>query len=150
MRPDERFSLDVGKTSSQAYLLINCSSSLTTEVRCLAATRPLEDFRVVLPRTQGVEYDLTHHGESFFIRINDGAAKTFRVIEAPVADPSKNHWKEIVAARPEATVESVLAFADHLVLEETASAAWSSSGSGVLIREKHIPSSSPSRPIAST
>jgi oligopeptidase B len=115
---DERFSVDVAKTSSRAYLLISSSSSLTAEVRCLAATRPLEDFRVVLPRTQGVEYDLTHHGESFFIRINDGAAKTFRVIEAPVADPSRNNWKEIVPARPEVTVESVLAFAGHLVLEE--------------------------------
>jgi oligopeptidase B len=115
---DERFSLDVAKTTSRAYLLINCSSSLTSEVRCLAATRPLENFRVVLPRTQGVEYDLTHHGESFFIRINDGAAKTFRVIEAPVADPSKNNWKEIVPARPEVTVEGAIAFAGHMVLEE--------------------------------
>ena len=116
--PDERFSLDVAKTSSRAYLLINCSSSLTTEVRCLAATRPQEGFRVVLPRAQGVEYDLTHHGDSFYIRMNDGAAKTFRVIQAPVADPSKNNWREIVPARPEVTVEAVMAFADHLVLEE--------------------------------
>ncbi len=116
--PDERFSLDVSKTSSRAYLLIGCASALTTEIRCLASDQPLGDFRVVLPRTSGVEYDLTHHGQSFFIRRNDGGAKTFRVIEAPVADPSLENWKEILAARPMVTVESVNAFADYLVFEE--------------------------------
>ncbi len=116
--PDERFSLDLAKTFSRAYILINCSSSLTAEVRWLAATRPMDEFQVVLPRTQGVEYDLTHHGDSFFIRIIDGAAKTFRVIQTPVADPSQTNWTEIVPARPEVTIESVHAFAGHLVFEE--------------------------------
>lgn len=116
--PDERFSLDVSKTSSRAYVLINSVSSLTTEVRCLAAAQPLGDFRVVLPRTPGIEYDLTHHGRYFYIRLNDGGAKTFRVIEAPIADPSPANWKEIAAARPAVTIESVTAFAGRLVFEE--------------------------------
>ncbi len=117
--PDERFSLDLAKTFSRAYILINCSSSLTTGVCAAFPPRgPCREFQVVLPRTQGVEYDLTHHGDSFFIRINDGAAKTFRVIQTPVADPAQNNWKEIVSARPEVTIESVHAFAGHLVFEE--------------------------------
>ena len=120
--PDRRFELEVAKTSSRAYLLISCNSSLTSEVRYLPAERPLDDFRVVLPRRQGVEYDLTHHDESFFIRINDGGAKTFRVVEAPVADSSRANWKEILPARPEVTIEEVHAFADHLVIEERSAA----------------------------
>lgn len=116
--PDERFSLDVSKTSSRAYLLISSVSSLTTEVRRLAAAQPLGEFQVVLPRTPGVEYDLTHHGDSFYVRINDGNAKTFRVVETPVADPAKPNWKEMVAARPDVTIESVTAFAGRLVFEE--------------------------------
>jgi oligopeptidase B len=116
--PDERFSLDVSKTSSRAYVLISSVSSLTTEVRRLAAAQPLDDFRVILPRTPRVEYDLTHHGDSFYIRLNDAGAKTFRVVEAPIADPSKTNWKEIVAPRPEVTIEGVTAFAGRLVFEE--------------------------------
>ncbi len=114
---DRRFELDISKTSSRAFLLINSSSSLTTEVRCLPSTDPLGEFRVVLPRIHEIEYDLTHHGESFFIRTNDGA-KTFRVVEAPVSDPSKANWKEVLAARAAVTVEGVVAFQDHLVIEE--------------------------------
>jgi len=70
-----------------------------------------------LPRIQETEYDVTHHDESWFIRTNDGA-KTFRLIEAPVKDPSRANWKEVMAARPEATIENVTAFKDDLVTEE--------------------------------
>jgi oligopeptidase B len=71
----------------------------------------------VLPRVHEVEYDLTHRGDSFFIRTNDNA-KTFRVVEAPVKDPSRANWKEVIPARPSITVEHVHAFKDFLVAEE--------------------------------
>jgi oligopeptidase B len=114
---DQRFDLEVSKTSSRAYLLIGSTSSLTSEIRWLRSDEPEGEFRVALPRVPGVEYDLTHHGDSFFIRTNDGA-KTFRVVEAPVADCSKANWKEILPARPEATIEAVGALAGYLVFEE--------------------------------
>ena len=114
---DQRFELDVTKTSSRAYLLIASSSSLTTEIRYLRADQPEGEFRVALPRVLGHEYDLTHHGDSFFIRTNDGA-KTFRVVEAPVEDCSKEKWTTVLPARPEATIEGVSALAGYLIFEE--------------------------------
>jgi oligopeptidase B len=114
---DERFTVELTKTLSRAYILINIGSSLTSEVRYVSADRPKGKFQVVLPRVQETEYDLTHHGDSFFIRTNDGA-KTFRVVEAPVKDPSKANWKEVLPARESVTVESATAFKDHLVIEE--------------------------------
>jgi len=114
---DERFTVELEKTRSGAYILINISSSLTSEVRYRSADKPKGRFSILLPRVQETEYDVTHHGDSWFIRTNDGA-KTFRLIEAPVKDPSKGNWKEVMAARPEATIESVTAFQDDLVTEE--------------------------------
>ena len=72
---------------------------------------------MVLPRVQNTEYDITHHGSSFFIRTNDGA-KTFRAVEAPVKDPSKANWKEVLMARTDVTVEGITAFKDYLVTDE--------------------------------
>ena len=114
---DERFTVQLAKTSSRAYLLINIASSLTSEVRFLRTQDPDGTFEVVLPRVHEVEYELTHHGDSFFIRTTDGA-KTFRLVEAPVKEPSKDHWKEVLAGRPEVTLEEVIAFENHLVIEE--------------------------------
>src|SRR5579872_3892993 len=115
--PDERFTLDLSSTRSRAYIFININSSLTSEIRYLPKDQPRGDFRILLPRVYETEYDATHRGNSFFIRTNDGA-KGFRVVEAPIADPSKANWKEIIPARDGITIESVSAFADHLVTEE--------------------------------
>lgn len=114
---DERFTVELEKTRSRAYILINIGSSLTSEVRYIKADRPRGKFATLLPRIQETEYDVAHHGDSWFIRTNDGA-KTFRLIEAPVKDPSRANWKEVIPARPEATIESVTAFKDELVTEE--------------------------------
>ena len=115
--PDERFTLDLSSTRSRAYIFININSSLTSEVRYLRKDQPTGEFRVLLPRVYETEYDATHRGDSFFIRTNDGA-KGFRVVEAPIVDPTKSNWKEIIPGREGITIESVTAFADYLVTEE--------------------------------
>ena len=114
---DERFTVELEKTRSRAYILINIGSSLTSEVRYIKADHPKGRFATLLPRVQETEYDVTHHGDSWFIRTNEGA-KTFKLVEAPVKDPSRPNWKEVMAARPEATIEAVTAFKDDLVTEE--------------------------------
>lgn len=114
---DERFTVELEKTRSRAYILINIGSSLTSEVRYIKADHPKGRFATLLPRVQETEYDVTHHADSWFIRTNEGA-KTFKLVEAPVKDPSRPNWKEVLAARPEATIEGVTAFKDDLVTEE--------------------------------
>lgn len=114
---DERFTVEIEKTRSRAYILIDIGSSLTSEFRYLDANQPEGEFKVLLPRVQGTEYDVTHHGNSWFIRTNDGA-RTFRLVEAPLKDPSRANWREAIAARHDATIESVTAFANHLVTQE--------------------------------
>jgi oligopeptidase B len=115
--PDRRFEVDLSKTSSRAFILITSRSPLTTEIQCVRSDNPSGEFRAVLPRVHETEYDLTHHGDFFFIRTND-AARTFRLVQAPVADPSKANWKELISARAAVTIEDVTAFEDHLVVEE--------------------------------
>jgi oligopeptidase B len=114
---DEKFTVELGKTSSREYILINLGSSLTSEVRYLSASHPDGAFQPILPRVHEVEYDVTHHGSSFFIRTNDGA-KTFRLVEAPVKDPSRKNWKEVLPGRPDSTLEQAFAFEQYLVTEE--------------------------------
>jgi len=118
---DERYTLALEKTSSREFILINIGSSLTSEVRYVNAGRPYEPFETVLPRVQGVEYDLTHHlgqsGDSFYIRTNDNA-RTFRVVRAPVSDSSRPNWQDFLPKRDRITVESVHAFRDYLAIEE--------------------------------
>ncbi|MDQ3137259.1 MAG: S9 family peptidase [Gemmatimonadota bacterium] len=114
---DESFFLDVHRTRSRAFLLLELASHSTSEVRFVRADRPEDPFQVVEPRRAGIEYTVSHHGDRFFIATND-QAPNFRLVSAPLNDPSRDHWTEILAHRPEVKVDSSDAFAEHLVIHE--------------------------------
>jgi oligopeptidase B len=114
---DESFFVDIGRTRSNAYLLLELASHSTAEVRYLSADQPEGDFRVVEPRRPGIEYSVSHHGDRFFIATNDGGAN-FRLVSAPVSNPSREHWTEVLPHRPEVKLDSTDAFARHLVVYE--------------------------------
>jgi len=114
---DGRFNLGLAKTRSRRFIFIELASPLTSELRYLEADHPRGEFRVLLPRRQGVEYDASHHGDSFYIRTND-QAKNFRLMRTPVASPSDTNWHEVIPARAGVTIEGVDSFDDHIVIYE--------------------------------
>ena len=122
---DERFRIDIERTRSGAFLLLTSASHTTSEVRFLSAKQPLGDFRLVAPREDNHEYYVEHHpgfasepsSGIFYIRTNSGG-RTFRVVTAPVADHSRDFWREFIPNRPDVMVASAQAFRSHLVLLE--------------------------------
>jgi oligopeptidase B len=114
---DESFFVDVDRTRSRAFLLLELTSHSTAEVRFVSADRPDEPFRTIEPRRHGIEYSVTHHGDRFLLTTNDGATD-FRLVSAPVADPSRARWTELLPPRPAVKLDSVDAFRDHLVVYE--------------------------------
>jgi oligopeptidase B len=115
--PDESFFVDIERSRSRRYLVLDLASHSTTEVRVASADRPTEPFRVIEPRRPGIEYTVAHHDDRFFIVTNHGAPN-FRLVAAPVETPSREHWSEVLPYRPAVKVDSVDAFRDHLVVWE--------------------------------
>jgi oligopeptidase B len=115
--PDEAFFLDVSRTRSRRYLLLEIASHSTSEVRFLDAERPQEMFQVLQQREAGIEYNVTHHDEHFFITTND-AAPNFRLVKAPVANPSKGNWSPVLPYRPSVKLDAAEAFRHHLAVYE--------------------------------
>ncbi|MEW6735795.1 MAG: S9 family peptidase [Acidobacteriota bacterium] len=114
---DELFRLSVYATKSRAYIIFSVSSFTASETHYLSADRPYDTFKVLLPREAEHRYYVNHHGESFYIRTNQGA-KNFRLVSAPVRDPGKENWKEVVPHRKDITLEGVDLFINHYVLFE--------------------------------
>ena len=119
---DESFMLRVARSRSGAYLLLTISSQSSSEVRYLPADQPGADLAVIQPRQPWMEYYADHHGDRFLIRTND-QARNFKLVEAPVSTPSREHWREVIPHRPDVLIESVLAFRDHLVVGERSAGA---------------------------
>ena len=114
---DELFDIGVGRTRDKAVILLGAYSKTSNEFRYIPANDPDAAWKIILPRQADHEYDVDHRGDLFYIRTNKGA-KNFRVVTAPVSDPSEKNWKEFVAHRPAVKIEDVNLFADHAVLAE--------------------------------
>ncbi|MFL6230319.1 MAG: S9 family peptidase [Pyrinomonadaceae bacterium] len=114
---DELYDLGAYRTHDRALICVTSESKLTAETRCLAADRPQDALRVVLPREENHKYYVDHRGDLLYIRTNKDA-KNYRLVTAPVSDPSVKNWKEIVAHRPSVKLDDFDLFADHLVLTE--------------------------------
>lgn len=114
---DDRFWLAVGRTRSNAYLLIAAGSSITSEVRYAHAADPTAQFSVVLPRRDGVEYSVEHAviaGQDRFLILHNDGAVNFTLVEAPVEDPARQ--RTLIAHRDDVRLDAVDALAGHLVV----------------------------------
>ena len=113
--PDDAFFLDIHRTRSRRFLILELASHSTSEARFLSADEPAGEFRVVEPRRAGIEYSVTHHGGRFYIVTND-EAPNFRLVAAPASSPGREHWAPVLPYRPEVKLDAVEAFERHLVL----------------------------------
>jgi oligopeptidase B len=114
---DELFDVYGGRTRDKKMILIASGSKTSTEYLYVPADSPTDAPKVILPREANHEYSVDHRDGLFYIRTNQGA-KNFRLVTAPVANPGKANWKEIIAHRPAVKIDDVDLFADHLVVSE--------------------------------
>jgi len=134
---DTTFSLEIGKTRSEKFIVVVSDHTLATEVRVIDADDPGAGPVVIAPRERGVEYDVAHQGDRFLIRTNLDAVN-FRLMEAPVDAPGRSNWREVVPHRGDVLLQGVEAFQDFVVLTERADgsprlAVLSSSGGTPLV-----------------
>lgn len=112
---DDAYFLGIDKTRSEAYLLLGLGSKITSEVHYLDANDPTGAFRVIRPRQVGVEYEIEHHTDTFYILTNENALN-FKLMQAPVSDPSLDNWETVIEHREDVFLMGVSAFVDHLVI----------------------------------
>jgi oligopeptidase B len=114
---DLAFNIGVGRTRSDTYLILGMGSHTTSEARFLPAHTPEGEWTLIAPRVHDQEYDVDHHGESFYIRVND-TGRNFRLVKTNVASPGREHWQEVVPHRLEVMLEGSDFFKHHYVLFE--------------------------------
>jgi oligopeptidase B len=127
--PDERFRIDIDRTRSGAYLILEIASHTTSEVRFLSASEPNGEFTLIAPREDNHEYYVDHHPNLglgpallqtdglFLIRTNSGG-RTFRLVITLVASPDRKNWHEFIENRPDVMLSGIEAFRSHLLLFE--------------------------------
>ncbi|WP_281705033.1 S9 family peptidase [Aeromonas taiwanensis] len=112
---DDSFYVSLYATTSEDFIVINLSSTTTSEARLIDANTPVQAPRLFLPRQVDHEYSLDHYRGRFYVRSNkDG--KNFGLYETK--ESPVDRWKAVIAPNPDVLLESYALFKEWLVLEE--------------------------------
>ena len=114
---DDKFSVGIGKTLTNAFVLIYSYSSTTSEVQLIDANQANAKAKIFLARKQGHIYEVEHHDKGFFILSNDNAINN-RVLFSNQIPTSIASCEEFVAHNPKILIEGLSVFKSHLLLEE--------------------------------
>jgi oligopeptidase B len=98
-------------------IFVGAYAKTSRELRYLPADNPTGQFKLILPRVDGHEYDVDHYKGQFYITTNKGA-KNFKVVTAPMSDPSEKNWKPFIDHKPGLKIEGLTFFANHIVVSE--------------------------------
>jgi oligopeptidase B len=78
--------------------------------------------RLVAAREEGVQYSLADRGDKLFILTNADQAIDFKIVTAPLADPARKNWRDLIAHRAGIYIIDIELYAHHLVRLERANA----------------------------
>lgn len=115
---DESFYTGIDRTTSDEFVAIFVSSTVSSEMRILRADDPLGEFEVFYPRRRDHEYDADHLGDRWIIRTNDDAPN-FRIMSAPLNEhANREAWRDVIAHDSERFIHGFDAFESFLAVSE--------------------------------
>jgi oligopeptidase B len=101
---DQRFYLQVYRSSSEQWLLMASSSKNTSEVHVLPANQPTSDWRLIEARQSGHEYQVDHGPDGLIIRSN-APGENFALFKADPANPAQDKWEMLAPLDTARTLE---------------------------------------------
>ncbi|WP_417067015.1 S9 family peptidase [Niveibacterium terrae] len=115
---DHSYYLSFSRSKTGRFLYIEAKSTQQSEWRyALASDRKLK-FSVVLSREANHEYQVMDVGGDFVLRTN-WKAKNFRIVRVPIVEVARrDRWRDVVAAREDAFIQSFDAFRDFIAVSE--------------------------------
>lgn len=115
---DDTYRSYVYKTKSDRYLVIGSVSTLTSEFRFLNADTPDGEFKIFSPRERGVEYNIAHFDNHFYVLTNKDGASNFKLMKTPVNSTTSDNWEEVIGHREDVLIEDFEIFKEYLVVSE--------------------------------
>lgn len=115
---DDTFYTFVYKEKSKKYLVIGSTSTLTSEYQILEANNPTGEFRIFSKRERGLEYSISHFGDSFYVLTNKDKATNFKLMKTSESKTSSNNWVDLISHRENVLLEGIDILKDYLVVEE--------------------------------
>ncbi|NNF08058.1 MAG: S9 family peptidase [Candidatus Eisenbacteria bacterium] len=115
---DPRFYMGTGRLRSGKFVVIAISMNDQTEMRVIPTDNLEAEPIMIEPRAEGLEYNLDHQGDFFYINTNADGAADFKIVRAPVSSPGQENWEDVIPAKEGRMVLGVETFEDWLIWME--------------------------------
>lgn len=112
---DAGFFAGAEKTASDRFIVIDTHNHDTSEVRVVEASDPEASPRLIAAREAGIEYEIDHRGDAFIIKTNRDGAEDYKIVTAPVADPTPQNWRDLIPHRPGCFIVGMVVLKNWLV-----------------------------------
>ncbi|MGI8580988.1 MAG: S9 family peptidase [Chitinophagaceae bacterium] len=114
---DSTYSVGLGKSRNKQYIFIGSGSTNTSEYRYIDANNPSSSPILIQARRQGLEYEPDYFEGNVFHIYTNKDAKNFKVVTAPIANPSIDSWKDLVPHNPKALIQGFEVLKDFYVVQ---------------------------------
>ena len=111
---DQTFSISIKKSSSKRFIFFISKSATASEYHFIDAKKPFQSPKLIHCRDYNHIYEVVHHQDNFFLRIND-KSPNFRIIKTLTNKLSIENWLEFVAPSSQ-YIQEFYAYQDNLVL----------------------------------
>ncbi|HEY5535309.1 MAG TPA: S9 family peptidase [Ignavibacteria bacterium] len=103
---DEAYDLFLYKSKDRKYIFALSDANDTREIRYVNSEAPDAEFKVLIPRKEGVKYYAEHFEDKFSIRSNE-VGNNYEVFTLPVSDPVMANKKVLIPHRDNVLIENV-------------------------------------------
>ena len=113
--PDAGFFTRVGQSHDRCYLFISAGDHETSEVRFLDQSAPEKGLQLVAPRETNHDYQADHHEGRLIILTNSDGAEDYKIVEAPIDNPGRENWRDLVPHKPGRLILDYTCYKDYMV-----------------------------------
>ena len=111
---DPGWFMNVWRSRSRRFAVIHLTDHDSAEAHLLDLHDPQSRPRLVAARENGLRYDVEHHGHRLFIRTNADGCEDFKLVEAPLNDPARINWRDVIPYRPGRMITRISVFQNYL------------------------------------
>jgi oligopeptidase B len=114
---DVLFNIGIARSRDKKMFLLGSWAKTSREYRYLSADSPTGEWKVISARREGHEYNADFNNGEFYIVTNKGA-ENFKVVRAPLNDPSEKNWTDFIPHNPAIKIDDINFFKDYAVVSE--------------------------------
>jgi oligopeptidase B len=112
---DPAWFVHLDESASRSHAVIGVEDHVSAECHLVDLADPQAKPRLVAPRIEEQRYSVDVWGDRLFILTNADGAEDFKIVRAPLANPGRAHWQDVVPYQRGRLITAMKVFKNYLV-----------------------------------